>query len=202
MVWDVEGTKRKIIDAATVEFVAHGQNGTTIERIATRAGVNKERVYKYYGGKPELFAVVLREKVADGLGSVPRSSSGVDEVGEFERRLFDYNRDHPELIRLLAWEALAYSDDVPEEQARIDMYRRRTDEIAAGQGAGALTDRLPPEMLHVLLLALAGYGAFLPHVVRMVTGVSADDDAYRAAVVEGARRLAAPDADRRVTSQG
>ena len=36
MAWDVEGTKRKILDAATREFVAHGQHGTTIERIARR----------------------------------------------------------------------------------------------------------------------------------------------------------------------
>ncbi len=45
MAWDVEGTKRKILDAATREFVAHGQHATTIARIARRAGVNKESVY-------------------------------------------------------------------------------------------------------------------------------------------------------------
>ena len=47
MAWDTEGTKRKIKDAATAEFTRHGPAGTTIERIAKRAGVNKERVYNY-----------------------------------------------------------------------------------------------------------------------------------------------------------
>lgn len=192
MAWDVEGTKRKILDAASAEFVAYGEHGTTIERIAKRAGVNKERVYNYFGGKTELFAVVLREKVADGAGSVPFRPTGVDEITEFEERLFDYNRDHPELIRLLMWEALAYTDQVPDEAKRVEMYRRRTDELRAGQQSGTLTGALEPDMLHVLLLSLAGYGAFLPHVVRMVTGTDVTDDRYRTAVVEAARRLAAP----------
>ena len=58
--WDTEGTKRKIKDAATVEFADRGPDGTTIEQIAKKAGVNKERVYNYFGGKKELFAAVLR----------------------------------------------------------------------------------------------------------------------------------------------
>lgn len=192
MAWDVEGTKRKIIDAATVEFVAHGQHGTTIERIARRAGVNKERVYNYYGGKAELFALVLRDKVAEGAGAVPFRPSGVEEVAEFEGRLIDYNREHPELIRLLMWEALAYTETVPDEDKRVAMYRQRTGELEAGQRAAALTDELDADMLHVMLLALAGYGALLPHVVRMITGHDASEDRYRGAVIEGARRLATP----------
>ncbi|MDI6944464.1 TetR family transcriptional regulator [Microbacterium barkeri] len=192
MAWDVEGTKRKIIEAATDEFVAHGQHGTTIERIAKRAGVNKERVYNYFGGKPELFALVLREKVAEGAVSVPYVATGIDDVGGFESRLVDFNQAHPELIRLLAWEALAYTDAVPDEEKRVERYARRTDEIRVAQEAGALTTSLDADMLHVLLLALAGYGALAPQVVRMITGVGTDDERYRAAVVEAARRLAAP----------
>ena len=55
MAWDTEGTKRRIMQAATTEFAQHGPDGTTVERIARRAGVNKERVYNYFGGKRALF---------------------------------------------------------------------------------------------------------------------------------------------------
>ena len=41
MAWDTEATKRRILDAAVAEFAAHGLDGTTIERIAGVAGVNK-----------------------------------------------------------------------------------------------------------------------------------------------------------------
>ena len=117
MAWDVEGTKRKILDAATREFVAHGQHGTTIERIARRAGVNKERIYHYYGGMTDLFATVLREKVAEGAGAVLLPATGVDQVAEFEARLFDFNNEHSDLIRLLMWEALAFTDDHAAQEA-------------------------------------------------------------------------------------
>jgi AcrR family transcriptional regulator len=60
MAWDTEGTKRKILEAAASEFAQRGPDGTTVERIAGLAGVNKERVYNYFGGKPALFARVLR----------------------------------------------------------------------------------------------------------------------------------------------
>lgn len=191
MAWDVEGTKRKILDAATREFVAHGQHGTTIERIARRAGVNKERVYHYYGGMTDLFATVLREKVAEGAGAVLLPATGVDQVAEFEARLFDFNNEHSDLIRLLMWEALAFTDEVPDEGKRVAMYRRRTDELRAGQQTGGISDTLDADMLHLLLLSLVGYGALLPQVVRMITG-DGHDARYRAAVVEGARRLTTP----------
>lgn len=83
MAWDVEGTKRKIIDAATREFTVRGPDGTTMERIAKLAGVNKERVYNYFGSKPELFEVVLREKLAVVAQTVPVDSFTPDGIGEY-----------------------------------------------------------------------------------------------------------------------
>jgi AcrR family transcriptional regulator len=99
MAWDVEGTKRKIIDAATQEFTVRGPDGTTMERIAKLAGVNKERVYNYFGSKPELFEVVLREKLAVVAQTLPVESFTPDGIGEYAGRLFDYNCEHPELVR-------------------------------------------------------------------------------------------------------
>src|ERR1700739_4300497 len=57
--WNTEQTKRRLKDAATEEFAAHGLHGTTVDRIAERAGVNKERLYNYFGDKRSLFATVL-----------------------------------------------------------------------------------------------------------------------------------------------
>ena len=45
MAWDTESTKQKIKGAALAEFTAHGPDGTTVERIAKRAKVTKERIY-------------------------------------------------------------------------------------------------------------------------------------------------------------
>jgi AcrR family transcriptional regulator len=196
VVRDVEGTKRKIVDAATVEFVAHGPDGTTIERIANRAGVNKERVYNYYGGKPQLFAVVLQEQFATTAGAVPLEAEDADAVGEFAGRLYDYVRERPAFVRLLVWEALSFTGEVPDEAQRRETYRDRTAAIEAGQSSGGVTSALAPDVLHFVVLAIAAYWTVLPQVARMVTGGAADDaDAvrrHRADVVAAARRLADP----------
>ena len=61
MAWDTEGTRRRLKEAATAEFAEHGPDGTTMARIAERAGINKERLYKYFGDKQALFETVLSE---------------------------------------------------------------------------------------------------------------------------------------------
>nr|BFF16602.1 TetR family transcriptional regulator [Promicromonospora thailandica] len=185
------------MEAATEEFVAHGPDGTTVERIARRAGVNKERIYHYYGGRAELFAVVLREQFATTAGAVPLDATEPDAVGEFAGRMYDYSRDHPQFVRLLMWEALTHTGEVPDEDQRRATYEGRTASLAQGQAAGRLTSTLAPAELHLVLLAVAAYWTVLPQVARMVTGTSTDDAAdaarQRAAVVAAARRLAAPD---------
>ena len=40
MAWDTEGTRRRLKEAATVEFAERGPDGTTMARIAERAGIN------------------------------------------------------------------------------------------------------------------------------------------------------------------
>jgi AcrR family transcriptional regulator len=64
MAWNTAETQAKLKAAAVQEFAAHGLSGTRVERIAERAGVNKERPYKYFGSKEELFANVLSDELA------------------------------------------------------------------------------------------------------------------------------------------
>ncbi|MEV6319567.1 TetR family transcriptional regulator [Nocardia sp. NPDC051787] len=195
MAWDTEGTKRKIVDAATERFAATGPAGTTIERIAKEAGVNKERIYTYFGGKEALFAHVLREQMATATASVPIPSTGAEDVGDYAGRLFDYLAEHPHLIRLLQWEALTMSGTVPDEQRRSEMYADRTAQLARGQATGAVTGSLDPDILNVLILGVTGYWSMLPQVTRMIAGPGDSKQELarrRAAVVEAARRLAIP----------
>ena len=77
MAWDTEGTRRRLKEAATAEFAEHGPDGTTMARIAERAGINKERLYKYFGDKQALFETVLTDeldKLAASVAPVPPAS--------------------------------------------------------------------------------------------------------------------------------
>ncbi|MGX9902297.1 TetR family transcriptional regulator [Arthrobacter sp. SA17] len=49
MAWDIERTKALLLQAATAEFSEKGLAGARIDRIAAAAGINKERIYQYFG---------------------------------------------------------------------------------------------------------------------------------------------------------
>ncbi len=192
MAWDTEGTKRKIKEAATEEFAQHGPDGTTIERIAKKAGVNKERVYNYFGGKKALFAAVLCDELAKVAQSVPVASFASEDIGDFAGRVYDYHRERPELIRLLRWEALAFDGEVPDESERRQYYSYKTAAVEGGQKAGIITREIDAAHLMLFVLSIAGWWSTVPQVARMLCGPPTEDEhgRRRAAVVAAARRLA------------
>lgn len=192
MAWDTEGTKRKILNAAVAQFAELGPDGATVELVAKTAGVNKERVYKYFGDKQSLFKTVLSEELAKVAQAVAMESLTVEDIGEYAGRAYDYHREHPELNRLLRWEGLVLNGKVPDEDVRHKFYTVKTQAIKDAQEAGILTRDFDADHLAFLILGLAGWWAALPQVARMFTGA---DDALeharrRASVVLAARRLA------------
>ena len=54
-----EATRRKLLAAARREFANSGLAGARVDEIATRAGVNKQLVYHYFGDKDALYLAVL-----------------------------------------------------------------------------------------------------------------------------------------------
>ena len=81
-----------ILEAASLQFVTHGFDGTSMDVVAARAGVSKQTVYSHFGSKDELFVAVVRGKVEEyGLdpGDMPEDddlSAGLETIG---RRLLD-----------------------------------------------------------------------------------------------------------------
>ena len=51
---------REIVQAATAAFVSKGYDGTSMEEIATKAGVSKQTVYKHFTDKETLFGEVVQ----------------------------------------------------------------------------------------------------------------------------------------------
>ena len=83
MAWDTEGTRRRLKEAATAEFAEHGPDGTTMAAIAERAGINKERLYKYFGDKERLFATVLADELAKIAEAIPPEILTEVDIGEY-----------------------------------------------------------------------------------------------------------------------
>ncbi|MGW7594790.1 TetR family transcriptional regulator [Streptomyces rubiginosohelvolus] len=198
MAWNTEQTRSRLRQAATEEFAARGPAGTTMERIARRAGINKERLYNYFGDKESLFATVLADELAKVAAAVPPESVESGDIGEYAGRAFDYHSAHPELMRLLHWEALAYGDGpVPDEEARARYYRHKVAAFATAQETGTLSGELNAEHLVFLTLAVSAWWFAVPQLARMITEHGEHDpDEHRrrrAAAVTAAQRLAGTD---------
>jgi AcrR family transcriptional regulator len=197
MAWDTEGTRRRLKEAAAIEFAERGPDGTTMARIAERAGINKERLYKYFGDKQALFETVLTDELDKLAASVGRPESGLDDIGEFAGRTYDYYAAHPQLIRLLLWESLA-GGPVADEANRTAHYKRKAEAYAAAQAEGRLGDDLDAAHLVFLIIGLNAWWFSAPQLARMLTGADDQDPAEharrRATVVRAAQRLALPPA--------
>jgi AcrR family transcriptional regulator len=195
MPWDTEGTRRRLKEAATAEFAERGPDGTTMARIAERAGINKERLYKYFGDKQALFEMVLTDELDKLAASVAPFPAGFEDIGEFAGRTFDYQASHPELVRLLLWEGLS-GGPVADEANRTAHYKHKARAYAEAQRDGILDDELDPDHLVFLIIGLAAWWISVPQLARMLTGADDTDQAEharrRASVVRAAERLARP----------
>lgn len=187
MAWDTAETRRRLQAAATAEFAEFGPDGTTMDRIARRAGINKERLYKYFGDKRALFETVLADEL-DRLAAAV-APGGPEDIGEFAGRTYDYHAAHPELARLLLWEGLIGGAPAGELK-RTAHYRSKVDALAAALPGSPI----PPDHLVLLLIGQATWWTAVPQLARMLTGADPGDpaerDRRRATVVEAARRLA------------
>jgi AcrR family transcriptional regulator len=62
--------RSRVIDAAERMFLRDGYSATTVQAIATAAGVSADTIYKSFGGKPGLIRAI-RDRALEGEGPVP-----------------------------------------------------------------------------------------------------------------------------------
>ena len=183
MAWDTERTKQLLLDAATAEFSAHGLAGARIDRIASEAGVNKERIYQYFGKKDEFFGIVLARQLAAVMDAVPITGAGVEAIVDYADRVFEYHSRHPELARLVFWEGLERS-----EPTALDARTAGADNKVARlqEALPTLSDANARELLATILTLCDGWQV-LRAMDRVYTGTierdAARNDARKASVL-------------------
>lgn len=107
---DAERSKAAILVAAREEFSRSGLGGARIERIATKAAVDKKLIFYYFKDKDSLFAAVLESVYAQirddqlylDLKQMPPQIA-LRRMVEFT---WDFYNAHPEFITLLNSENL------------------------------------------------------------------------------------------------
>jgi AcrR family transcriptional regulator len=187
---DPEATKARIFDAATAEFAAYGIAGARIDRIAQQAHANKQLIYAYFGDKKQLFYRVLERALTEVAASV---STDITDVDRWTDEHIDYYREHPELLRLLLWEALEVDPaDVPRSEARAGRYRHKLEKISEAQQQGLVRRDMPRPYVMMLLMSLVHYPEAVPQCRELLFGDEYDPEQMRAWTREAVRCVISP----------
>jgi AcrR family transcriptional regulator len=192
--YDPEGTRARILQAAVEEFAAHGDAGARIDRIAAKAGANKEAIYRYYGSKRGLLQRVLDEYLhvrGDETGPDPHDAVA------YPADLVRMHAANPELVRLLAWEGLEYGQAIDERsvQERRLHYDRKLAVIENAQRDGLIDPDLDPRHLLLAFLGMANWLFVAPQTVRMLFGREFDPElveSHAEVLLECSRRISKP----------
>jgi len=150
MAASAEDTRTKLFDASVTEFATYGLSGARVDRITDSAGVNNALLYRYFGNKSKLFDTVFAALATQLADAVPFTA---DDLPAYAGALVDYYAEHPEVVRLAAWNQLEAGDrPVPEEvrKSQQDKIAR----IEEAQATGRLTATYPAEGLLTMILTL------------------------------------------------
>lgn len=191
MAWDTARTKRLLLEAAVAEFSEHGPQGARVARIAERAGINKERIYQYFGNKDGLFVAALSSELAKAADAVPLTAEHLADLGEYAGTIYDYQQKNPHLLRLMSWEGLAFGDSIVGRAVRADFYADKIAVLTDAQRTGEVSAEVSPEQIVYALIALTSFWSTLPHLGRLMLP-EAGDAGPRADIVAVVRRLTRP----------
>lgn len=188
MAWDTERTKALLLAAATEEFSEKGLAGARVDRIAAAAGVNKERIYQYFGKKDDLFDAVLAAEMTKVMTEVPIEGHGVAAVGEYAARLFDRHSRDTALARLLFWEGLERGSQTVDRATRADHCAVKVDQMLAVLPG---IDRTDAADLVITIVTLCDGWQVLPQIDALLAGSAPDRMDRRRAFVSRTARLMA-----------
>ncbi|WP_236795013.1 TetR family transcriptional regulator [Amycolatopsis sp. GM8] len=189
MAWDTERTKQRLLDAAVHEYSEHGPLGARVDRVAERAGVNKERIYQYFGSKQKLFAAVLEQEMGKLAAAVPLTAELAEDLGEFAGQVYDYHRAYPHYLRLLLWEGLETGlppgkpTPVAAAAERAAHYADNVAAVARAQQAGILRDDVSPGFLLYVARALAAWWLAVPSTAGLMLADAPDAPGERRRVL-------------------
>jgi len=150
----VSGSRRRILAAATAEFALRGFDGTTVDRIAAHARLNKAMIYYHFRSKRALYSTVLRDVftiMGDRLSDIAAAPDDpADKMDRFVAT-FILEGQHvshvaPIMLRELAEGGRRLDEETYKVMVRI--LRAMTGIVDEGRAAGRFAD-IDPLLLYL-----------------------------------------------------
>jgi AcrR family transcriptional regulator len=160
---DAERTQQAILAAAEEEFASKGLAGARVDVIAEQAGANKRMLYYYFGSKDGLYLAVL-ERAYGKMREAERelNLTDIDPLDAIRRLVefkFDYCRQNPTIIPLLAGENMHGAKYLKRSRKLRDMHTMLVDIISKvlteGEKKGEIKPGIDPLHLYISVSALS-----------------------------------------------
>jgi AcrR family transcriptional regulator len=95
-------TRERLLTSALSSFAARGYEATSLDEVATDAGVRKQTLLYYYGSKEVLLGAVIERTIGELAAAVRQSvARRRDRTGAVVDSLFRVGAQRPELLDLL-----------------------------------------------------------------------------------------------------
>jgi TetR/AcrR family transcriptional regulator len=190
---DPEATREAILDAAEEAFLTKGFAETSTASIARKAGVTKSLIHHHFGSKEALWDEVKVRRFSiyseQQMDMLRDQEPSAELLRESMKMYFRFLREHPELVRLMAWMFLEQSDD--EECADLDreLTLAGIEKIKQSQERGDLRDDLNPGFILFTFIGIAQHWYQDKRWMLDKIGLSADSEAIDEAYLEDAVKI-------------
>jgi len=130
-----ETRREEIFEAAVTLFNANGYHDTSIDDIATAAGISKGGIYHHFKSKKELFIELFREKVETYFNRVTVSMKDNNNVAERLQYMVDQSaevfEENKELLRIF-FEFLSMGTRDSEIRSEVTFFYHNTIKALSG----------------------------------------------------------------------
>lgn len=186
--------KRSAILAAALEFFSqYGIHGTTLDKVAERAGVSKTNLLYYFPSKEELYIAVLKDLLdvwLTPLHALRPDQPPLDAIRNYIRLKLEVSRDYPQASRLFCLEMLQGAPLLKAELAGglRDLVEEKTAVIEAWMLQGELSAVQPQHLIFMLWATTQHYADFATQV-QAITGQTLMDEHFFNQTVENVQRM-------------
>jgi AcrR family transcriptional regulator len=173
---DPEAKRQQLLDAALIEFAAHGISGARMDQVAKRAGCSAGLAYTYFKGKDELFDAVYEQIARRVVGTVPIDA---EDLPGYAVRLHEANLANPAVGRLVTWYRLERGEAALATPPAVESTTAEIEAVRAAQAAGQVSTRF----------GAAELVALVQHIAALC---SVNGPTGRDTIAEAVRRLVEP----------
>jgi TetR/AcrR family transcriptional regulator len=181
---DPERTRRALLDAALVEFADKGRGGARVSDIAARAGVNKQLISYYFGGKDGLYAALVEHWLQREAEFAPPDLP----LEELVARYVEDSVDHRDIHRIFIREGIE-GTATPDAEAGPGVDSAEISDLKRRQERGEIGPDLDPALLLLMFQGAVSVGITFPGDVRKLTGLDPASPEFAARYGEQLRRI-------------